>query len=130
MRTAVAFIVAPFLSSLVAAGLSTMDMHPLALFILFCGAFYVLQVLIGMPAYFLLRRAGRQGIWIYASLGFCAPALPTLIFGLYKGETNTSLGQTLHVTGLFGVLGAVVGCVFWLVARPDKIARSARPGSS
>ena len=130
MRTIVAFIVAPFFSSFVAAGLSTMDLHPLALFILFCGAFYALQVLIGMPAYFLLRRAGRQGIWIYASCGFCAPALPTLLFCLYRGEPDISLGQTLHVTGLFGVLGAAVGCLFWLIARPDKIARSGRPGSS
>lgn len=130
MRTIVAFIVAPFCSSLVAAGLSTMDFHPLALFILFCGTFYVLQVLIGMPAYFLLRRAGRQGLWVYALLGFSAPALSVLIFGLYRGEPDISLGQTLHVTGLFGVFGAVVGCVFWLVARPDKIARSAGRGSS
>lgn len=130
MRTIVAFIVAPFFSSLVAAGLSTMDFHPGTLFILFCGAFYVLQLLIGMPAYFLLRRAARQGIWIYALLGFGAPALPTLVFCLYAGETHISLSQTLYVTGLFGVLGAVVGCVFWFIARPDKIARSARPGSS
>lgn len=79
MRTIVAFIVTPFFSSVVAAGLSTMDFHPLALFIMFCGAFYVLQMLIGMPAYFLLRRAGRQGIWVYALLGFGAPALPTLV---------------------------------------------------
>ena len=55
MRTVVAFIVAPLFSSLVAAGLSNMPVHPLAL-------------------------------------------------------------------GLFGVLGAVAGCVFWLIARPDKVA--------
>jgi len=122
MRTFVAFIVAPLFSSLVAAGLSNMPVHPLALIVLFCGAFYALQALIGTPAYFLLRRVGRQGIWAYALLGFGAPALPILIFGLYHGAPDIPLGQTIHMVGLFGVLGAVAGCVFWLIARPDKVA--------
>jgi hypothetical protein len=124
MRTLVAFVLAPVLSSAVAAGLSTMDLHPLTLFILFCAAFYVLQILIGIPAHLLLRRRGRQNIWIYAVLGAGASALPLLLFGLlHRGQGGMALGQTLHVTALFAVLGAAVGSVFWVVARPDKVAR-------
>ena len=126
MRTFVAFLVAPFGSSLVAAGSSYVNgsYHPLAVFVLLCGALYVLQALIGTPAYLLLGRAKRHRIWVYALLGFSAIALPFLLYSLYRGETGYALGDILYLTAHIGLLGAATGSMFWLIARPDRRAPS------
>jgi hypothetical protein len=66
--------------------------------ILFCGSFYVLQIVVGISAYLLLGRSKRQHIWIHALLGFGATALPFLLYCLYREEKRHALGVILSLT--------------------------------
>jgi hypothetical protein len=122
MRTLVAFLLAPFLASVVSAGSSSLSetYSPPAVFVISCVIFYVLQALIGAPAYYFIgRRTKRHHIWVYALIGSATIALPFLLFGLFSGD-NLSPGQILFRTGYLGLLGAATGSSFWLIRRPDR----------
>jgi hypothetical protein len=100
------------------------------MFTIFCGAFYVLQIVVGIPAYLLLGRAKRRGIGHFALVGFGAVALPYLLYALYRGEKGYELGEILFLTCLVGFLGAANGLIFWLIAQPDRVVQSAQPKSN
>jgi len=130
VRTFLAFLLAPILSALVPAGFATGINPPLTVFLLFCGAFYVLQMVVGVPVYFLLGRAKLRRIWTPALIGFGATALPYLLYALYRGEKGYELGEILFLTCLVGLMGAGTGLIFWLIARPDRVVQSAPPKSN
>jgi hypothetical protein len=132
MRTLLAFLVAPLLPAVMLAGLSVVnDSHPpLAVLILFTGACYALQVVVGVPAFLILGRARRRNIRAYALLGFGGLALPFLLYSLYRDAAGNGLGQLLYATCQIGLFGAGTGSVFWLIARPDRVAQAAQPGSN
>jgi hypothetical protein len=126
VRTAIAFLVAPMLPALLSGWFVFMNgsHHPLAIFILVCGCFYVLQAIVGVPAYLLLARARQHRIWTYALLGFVGVALPFVVFGSMRDLGRTEAGQAAYVICFVGLLGAISAVVFWLLARPDKVAPS------
>ncbi len=75
------------------------------------GAYtYVFALLLGVPAFWVLRRSGHAGLWSYAlsaaAIGFLGASLFSLI--------------GLKVEGvLIGTLtGALAGVVFYLIATP------------
>jgi hypothetical protein len=132
VRTLLAFLVAPILSALVPTGFSFAGgiNPPLFVFAVFCGAFFVLQIVVGIPAYLLLGRTKRQHVWFSALVGFGVVALPYLLYALYRGEKGYELGEILFLTCLVGLLGAGNGLMFWLIARPDRVVENAQPKSN
>jgi hypothetical protein len=67
MRTLVAFLVAPLLPALPSAWLLHLrypNRTAISGFIVVCAIFYVVQAIIGIPAYFLVR-AYRRYVWFY-----------------------------------------------------------------
>jgi hypothetical protein len=124
MRTVAAFLVAPVLPALPPAWFlhaSNPDRMAISGFIFICGLFYLLQAVVGIPAY-ILARAKRHHIWFYLLLGFFGMAVVFIAVTVVFSTTKTSIAETLLEVTYFGALGAGIGLVFWLIARPDKSA--------
>jgi hypothetical protein len=123
-RTLVAFLVAPILPALAPAWFlhaNYPNRMAISGFIVVCSLFYLLQAVVGIPAYF-LARAKRRYIWFYLLLGFVGMAVASVaIIGVFS-KTKTSIPEILLQFVYFGALGAGIGLVFWLIARPDKSA--------
>jgi hypothetical protein len=126
VRTVIAFLVAPMVPALLAGWFGFMNgsYHPLAIFVLVCGCLYVLQAVVGVPAYLLLGRAKQHRIWTYALVGFAGAALPFLAYGSMRDLGSVGAGQAVYAICFVGLLGAITAAIFWLLARPDKVAPS------
>jgi hypothetical protein len=121
-RTLVAFLVAPVLPALAPAWFlhaNYPDRTAISGFIFVCGLFYLLQAVIGIPAYF-LARSQRRYIWFYLLLGFVGMAVVSVAVTGVFSTTKSSITETLLQVFYFGTLGAGIGLMFWLIARPDK----------
>jgi hypothetical protein len=94
-------------------------------FIVVCGLFYLLQTVVGIPAY-ILAQAKRRYVWFYLLLGFFGMAVGFVAVTVVFSTTKTIIAETLLQVTYFGVLGAGIGLVFWLIARPDKSAAQAQ----
>ena len=124
MRTVVAFLVAPLLPALAPAWFlhaNYPNRTAISGFIVVCGLFYLLQAAVGIPAY-ILARANRRYVWFYLLLGFFGMAVGFIAVTVAFSTTKTSIAETLLQVTYFGALGAGIGLVFWLIARPDKSA--------
>ena len=124
MRTVVAFLVAPLLPALAPAWFlhaNYPNRTAISGFIVVCGLFYLLQAVVGIPAYF-LARTKRRYIWFYLLLGFFGMAVASVAVTVVFSTTNTSIAETLLQVTYFGALGGGIGLMFWLIARPDKSA--------
>ena len=123
-KTLIAFLVAPILPALPPAWFlhaNYPDRTAISGFIFVCGLFYLLQTVVGIPAY-ILARSKRRYIWFYLLLGFFGMAIvPIAVNGVFA-TTKIDMVDTLLKATYLGVLGAGIGLVFWLIARPDKIA--------
>jgi len=126
VRTVIAFLVAPMVPALLTGWFGFMNgtYHPLAIFVLVCGCLYVLQAVVGVPAYLLLGRAKRHRIWTYALLGFAGAAVPFLAYGSMRDLGSVGAGRAAYVICFVGLLGGISAAIFWLMARPDKVAPS------
>jgi len=126
-RTVVAFLVAPLFPALAPAWYLHAN-NPsrtfIAGFIFLCGLFYLLQAIIGIPAY-LIARTRRRYLWFYLLVGFFGPAIPYIAASTIFWRDSISNYEGILLTLYFGVLGAVTGLIFWLVARLDKRTISA-----
>jgi hypothetical protein len=124
MRTVVAFLVAPLLPTLAPAWFLHAN-HPdrtaISGFIVICGLFYLLQAIVGIPAY-ILAPAKRRYISFYLLLGFFGMAAGFLAVTVVFSTTKINIAEALLQVTYFGALGAGIGLVFWLIARPDKSA--------
>jgi hypothetical protein len=128
MRTVAAFLAAPVLPALAPAWFlhaNYPNRTAISGFIVVCGLFYLLQAVVGIPAY-ILARAKRRYIWFYLLLGFFGMAVGFIAVTIVFSTTKTSIPEAPLQIAYFGALGAGIGLVFWLIARPDK---SAAPGS-
>jgi hypothetical protein len=120
-RTLVAFLAAPILSSLLPAWFLHLH-HPektaISGLVVVCCLFYLIQAAIGIPAYF-LAPIRRRYVWYFLVIGFLAFSalyIAVIVFTKTKIQIADGLFQTVY----FGVSGAAIGLVFWLIARPDK----------
>jgi hypothetical protein len=133
-RLLLAFLVAPVLPALVQAWITNLagEYHnPLAFFIMVCGALYALQLIVGIPAYLFFRRAKQYRLWIYVLLGFCAATVPLLPWLLYRcPPSGCRPVEAIWYSSNVGLLGASAAAIFWLIARPDKVARPPIPPSN
>ena len=72
VRTIVAFLVAPILPALPPAWFlhsNYPNRTAISGFIVVCGIFYLLQTVVGIPAYF-LAQTYRRYVWFYLLIGF------------------------------------------------------------
>ena len=123
-RTLVAFLVAPILPALAPAWFlhaNYPNRTAISGFIFVCGLFYLLQTVVGIPAY-ILAQAKRRYLWFYLLLGFFGMAVGFIAVTVVFSTTKTSIAETLLLVTYFGALGVGIGLVFWLIARPDKSA--------
>lgn len=123
-RTLVAFLVAPILPALAPAWFlhaNYPNRMAISGFIVVCGFFYLLQAVVGIPAY-ILARSKRRYIWFYLLLGFFGMAVVSIAVTGVFSTTKTNIAETLLQVTYLGALGAGIGLVFWLIARPDKRA--------
>ena len=93
----------------------------------FCGV-----VFLGVPAYRFLRAKNWTAFWIAPLVGFIVSTVAWYIFNLLLGLLLTSGGLSIVLSRLFdrfpldgvlwpaGPIGAFVGILVWLIARPDR----------
>lgn len=121
-RTLVAFLVAPIFPALAPAWFlhaNYPDRTPVSGFIFICGLFYLLQAIIGVPAY-LFARARRRYVWFYLLVGFLGPAIPFILARNLFWAAQIGISEAFLMAAYFGFLGATTGLIFWFAARPDK----------
>jgi hypothetical protein len=121
-RILIGFFAAPLIPALCTVWTArTGDYHPLATFIFISGAFYSLQLVIGVPATIVLRQRQMHGLAVYVALGILGTTVPLLSWMLYRCPSEgCRLVDAVWYAGHFGLLGGIAAAVFWLVARPDK----------
>jgi hypothetical protein len=120
VRTFIAFLVAPLLPAILPAWYMAQSPNrsgPSA-YIFVCCLIYLLEVLVGAPAYLFFRRT-RHRLWPYLLLGFLTTTVPVAGILAFTGDQQGIVG-TLLLTGYFGVLGIFTALIFWLIARPDQ----------
>jgi hypothetical protein len=121
VRTFIAFLVAPLLPAILPAwylAQSPNKSGPSA-YIFVCCMIYLLEALVGVPAFLLFRRT-RHRLWPYLLLGFLTTTVPVAGTLGFMGDAKNSIVGTVFITWYFGVLGIFTALIFWLVARPDK----------
>jgi hypothetical protein len=72
-----------------------------------------------MPAHAWLVRKTRAGIFWYLGLGVLAGAAASSVYAASL-RAGAASGATLLAYGV--CIGAVAGCAFWMIRRPDKLA--------
>lgn len=121
MRTFFAFLVAPLLVSLLPYAFNFWNgsgNSPFAVFVLFSGGLYALEVVVGIPVYLILSRTKMHHAWIYALVGFLGVAVPSFVFGMYRNPQNYGVDVGLIVSSQVGLFGAMTALLFWFIARP------------
>ena len=134
-RSTIAFFVAPLAVPLLVLVWSfaghlalrwQLTMMVIAAFLSYSGT-----LAFGMPAYIFLRARGLTATWIAGAVGFVIGALMWLVvlvlfpLSLGQGFSGVRLGMADFsiVTDIVwpgGVLGTIVGVLFWAIARPDR----------
>jgi hypothetical protein len=100
------------------------------------GAFvgYPAMLLLGLPLHILLYRSGRRSVAFYvmagAFVGFVAIVIAASILWLsvlHGNETQSVFSDRLELivtfaitTGVSACVGALAGCLSWLIRRPDR----------
>lgn len=85
---------------------------------------YLGMIALGLPVFLFCKRRGLTSAWMAALMGFLIGGIVCLLFftafGVMLG-LNPSLSRSIVIQWMVGMasLGAVVGLVFWLIARPD-----------
>ncbi|TPN80778.1 hypothetical protein FJ987_19360 [Mesorhizobium sp. CU2] len=123
MRARWAFFLAPIIPAAVAG--YNLHMHRshitlLAGFMFMCLVFYFLEAVIGIPAFYALRRKRWRHFWIYAVVGFLAVFAPLFALCLVRWQASYEIGPVLYTCALVGIFGGAIGLIFWLLVRPDK----------
>jgi hypothetical protein len=87
--------------------------------------------LLGLPAYLFLRARKWTAFWVAPLVGFIVAAIAWSVVALWVllavGRGFSSAFSELMTTGSLGnllwpigLMGAVVGALLWLIARPDR----------
>jgi hypothetical protein len=137
-RVRIAFVIAPLVVPLsLLPWLLTGNVAPnwiLTTMIIGAVVGYVGTFVFGTPVYLLLKVRGYTALWIAIAAGFAIGDLMWLFFSvifalsLDEGAAGVrfALSDPPTLGGVFwpgGVLGAAVGLVFWLIARPNSQAQ-------
>jgi len=119
MRTMVAFVVAPLLPAILPAWQMARapSQKGLSAYIFVCCLIYLLQAVVGIPAFLIFSRKGNYRLWPYLLVGICASAVPAAAAVVIKKDGLLILA---FAAVYMGILGALTALLFWLVARPDQ----------
>jgi hypothetical protein len=128
MRSMIGFLIAP----LVVPGIyATCVLHdilvhawaPIGILVLIVTVVALITyggvILLGIPAYVLLRSFGLTAFWIAPVTGFIVGAITdwmAIVFFLPPAFAD----HLLREMALGSLYGAVVGTFLWLIARPDR----------
>lgn len=121
MRLLAAFLAAPLAPAALPAWFAYQKgLSPLAVYGGVCAAFWGLQLVIGVPAWRLLRRfPQRQAVWLFAVAGFAGVAGPLAAWAALAGRP----AAPTFLAPYLGLLGALTAVIFWLLTRPDRADR-------
>jgi hypothetical protein len=93
------------------------------------GIAYVFSFLLGVPAYLFLRARRLTDFWIAPAAGAIAAVVVWYAFaaflaislsGLSRLSSRLADPEVARIAIFFMLSGAVVGTIFWLIARPDR----------
>jgi hypothetical protein len=95
---------------------------------------FIVVLCLGLPIYLFLQRKKWTAFWIAPLAGFIVAAvawhilsfLLILMFGLglsYALSWLIEIGSLRGILWPIGPIGAGVGVLVWLIARPDRISR-------
>jgi hypothetical protein len=137
-RAILAFLVAGFAVPILVAACFSIESTPtyrdyvliivVSVLISFCGILFL-----GVPAYSFLRARNLTAFWIAPLAGFIVATVAWYVFNLLLGLALTSGGLSIVLSRLFdrfpldgvlwpaGPIGAFVGILVWLIARPDRL---------
>ncbi len=116
--------------AVVQAAIGESESHPGAVFIVAMAIIYILQLVIGIPGYFLLHRFGRHALPPYALFGLCVglcAGAALVVFAWLHSRLDIGLVRQLLGIAYWGILGMVTTASFWFGARPDRAVRPAMP---
>ncbi len=132
-RAAIAFLIAPVVVPILMARwlyvtMSGPDWFMISLIITTITA-YTGALVFGLPTYLWLRRRKWTAFWLAPVAGFVVGGLTwcaiAALFGWSPGNLSDVDSVLKNMTDLrevlwpFGPLGAVVGCLLWIIGRPD-----------
>lgn len=129
-RTPIAFLVAPLAVPLL-IGIQT-AYHTLAndaalhteLFLILLGTVALVAyggvIIFGIPAYLLLRARKLTAFWLAPAIGFIVGAMVHAASFAFIVPSMPPANMLLGAVKFGGPLGAVVGAILWLIARPDR----------
>ena len=89
-RMLLAFLVSPIGPVLVQVISFNLDgeYHPLAMFVVFSGLLYALQLVFVLPAYVAQHRRGQHQWWIYGLTGLLGTVIPMALLVLFGPQTK------------------------------------------
>lgn len=132
MRTILAFFIAPASFGLLLFGLSLFTSSVAeGLFVLKFAAMiaYPMAIVLGIPLYFLMSKMGANGFLSYALTSFIFAALLVAYFIVRpaylenEGDLSSLFFEArILQMGLLAFASFLTVSVFWLIARPDRVA--------
>ena len=129
LRNAWAFIAAPFPAALlqsIVVGLWPKEgmgvfQNPASMFVAICIYYYLFGLLIGLPAWLVMRRRSEMGLRAYAIVGLIVGLLPV---GTALGWTILQGNVLAYIVAynllFFGLGGLAAGSTYWLIARLSR----------
>jgi hypothetical protein len=97
--------------------------HPLSMFVAICLLIYAFGIVLGVPAFLLLRRRNLSSLRAHALAGLGVAAAPVglaLLWSVARG--SVSLYAVAYNLLYFGLAGLLAGATFWAISRPDRRA--------
>lgn len=132
MRTILAFLIAPASFGLLLFGLSLFtssvsEGFPVLKFVAMIA--YPMAIVLGIPLYFLMSKIGANGFLSYTLISLVFAALPVAYFIVRPAylENDGDLSTLVHEARILQMAVLVFASfltvsVFWLIARPDRVA--------
>jgi hypothetical protein len=99
--------------------------NPTSMFVAICIYYYLSGLLIGVPAWLIMRKRSAIGLRAFAIVGLIIGLLPA---GAALGWTIIQGKASDYVVAynllFFGLGGLVAGSTYWLIARrsPDRLS--------
>ncbi len=128
-RSIVAFLVTPLVVPLLFAASYLGPDAPSSSLDVLAGLFITLvaysgTLLVGLPTYLFLRNKKWTAFWIAPIAGFIVATVTWYVLltfvPLFFLPRLTQLATLLNALWPMGPIGALVGALLWLIARPDR----------
>ena len=126
MRTLIAFLIAPLFPGAILLFFSLINSNAdegIWLFAFSALVGYLLAIVLGVPAYILMKKFGCDRLREYLIGGFVLSIAPIIYF-IFVPKLSSYERVEIHMPNiglalLFVVASVSAACIFWLIARPD-----------